>query len=625
MADELTLARDFPAADEAAWRALVDKALEGAAFETLVSRTAHGLPVQPLYRETDWASARDASGAPGAAPFTRGLRADHDPALPWDIRARITHPDPAVANARALEALAGGASSLAVVVDPAGARGVALASRSDLERALEGVDLAIAAVALDAPEGAVAGAEPASWLAALAAERGPATRVALGIDPFSRLALGVANGAEGPLAQALELAAGPLANHAAATVLRADARVVHEAGGTEVQELAYLAAATAALMRGQILAGASPLMAARALRCTLAVGCDYLVELAKLRAARRMVARVLGAFGADAAASGLTIEAVSSRRMLTRRDPWTNILRATAACFAAGVGGADVVTARGFTDALGEPGPLARRLARGTQLIAQEESHLGRVIDPAGGAWAVERLADDIARAAWEMFQSIESDGGLAAALAGGEFQRGIADARAAMVNAVARRTQHVTGVTDFPLLGEETPSVEHVWSDPPAPAGPHALAPLRLAEPFERLRDLADARRAEGRPPAIFLACLGPAAEHGPRLGFAQNLFAAGGIETPAASGGAAELAAAFRGSGLALACLCGTDKRYAAEAAGTAAALVEAGARGVWLAGRPGATETEWRAAGVTHFVHLGQDAAAELAQLHAALAGA
>ena len=287
----------------------------------------------------------------------------------------------------------------------------------------------------------------------------------------------------------------------------------------------------------------------------------------------------------------MKLQAVTSRRMLTRRDPWVNILRNTAACFAAGVGGADIVTVRAFTDAMGLPGKLARRLARNTQVIAQEESSLGKVVDAPGGAWAMEKLGDDLAKAAWALFQQVEREGGLVKALQAGGFQTGVAEARAARMKAAAKRKELVTGVTDFPLLGEEVPSVEVVnlpaivrraaeasgrapaarsWFSLKTAATDRATLadlsrtadedgaeaepfwPIRLAEPFERLRDLADQRTAAGRAPKVFLAALGPLAEHSARLQYAQNFFAAGGIGAVPSSGDAVWLAQAVETVGL-------------------------------------------------------------------------
>jgi methylmalonyl-CoA mutase len=318
------------------------------------------------------------------------------------------------------------------------------------------------------------------------------------------------------------------------------------------------------------------------------------------------------------------------------------------------------VTVRAFTDAMGHPGRLARRLARNTQVIAQEESSLGKVVDAPGGAWAIEKLGDEIAQAAWEVFQQVEREGGLVRALQAGGFQQGVAAARAERVKAAAKRRELITGVSDFPQLVEERPSVEVVnvsnivkraaeasgrapadrtWAALRAAAADKATLadisrtgdagaeaepfwPVRMAEPFERLRDLADARTAAGRAPKVFLAALGPLAEHTARLMYAQNFFAAGGIGAVPSNGDAVWLAQALEQSGCALACLCGADKRYAAEAADAAKALKAAGVQRLYLAGKPGELEQQLRAAGVDEFIHIGVDVLASLELAHAEL---
>jgi len=663
MADDLPLSAEFPHADEAQWQALAEKALDGAPLSKITTKTEHGVPVKPLYRAPDWAP--DASGAPGQAPFIRGARAINDPYLPWDIRQVVAHPDPVLASDQVMEALEGGVSSIELRVDAAGEHGVVARSAVDIERVLRGVKLNLATIALE-PAGAstTQGVELAAVLAEAVGQSGAAgAMIAFNVDPIGALArTGALPGpADEEIAQAAGFVRDAGGQFPQATFLRADGRPVHEAGGTEVQELAYLVAAGADYVRALMTAGLSADEACRSLLFTVSVGADYHVEMAKLRAARRMWARIAGAFGASEAASGMKMQAVTSRRMLTRRDPWVNILRNTAACFAAGVGGADIVTVRNFTDAMGLPGKLARRLARNTQVIAQEESSLGRVIDPAGGAWAIEKLGDDLAEAAWALFQQIEREGGLVKALQAGGFQTGVAEARAARIKAAARRKELVTGVTDFPLLQEETPSVEVVnlpaivrraaeasgrgpanrdWATLRAAAADKATLadlartaddtgaeaepfwPIRLAEPFERLRDLADQRTMAGRPPRVLIAALGPLAEHSARVQFAQNFFAAGGIEAATVTGDLAAIAQAGRDSGCQLACLCGADKRYATDAVEAARALKQVGLARIYLAGKPGEQEIAWREAGVDEFIHVGVDVLASLEKAHAEL---
>jgi methylmalonyl-CoA mutase len=663
MADELPLSAEFPRADEAQWQALAEKALDGAPLSKITTKTEHGVPVKPLYRAPDWAA--DASGVPGVAPFIRGARAVNDAYLPWDIRQVVSHPDPGIAADHAMEALEGGCSSIELRVDAAGEHGIVARSAVDIERILRGVKLDLAAVALEAAGASTAqGIELAALLAAShATGSASTTQIAFNVDPIGALArTGALPGrADDEVSAAALFARDAAAEYPLATTIRADSRPVHEAGGTEVQELAYLIAAGADYVRALMTAGLNADAACRQILFTASVGADFQIEMAKLRAARRMWARIATAFGATGASAGMKLQAVTSRRMLTRRDPWVNILRNTAACFAAGVGGADIVTVRNFTDAMGLPGKLSRRLARNTQVIAQEESNLGRVIDPPGGAWAIEKLGDDLANAAWTLFQQVEREGGLLKALQAGGFQSGVADARTARLKAAAKRKEPITGVTDFPLLQEEVPSVEVVnlpaivrraaEASGRAPTGRTWAAlrlasadkatladlsrttdedgaeaepfwPIRLAEPYERLRDHADQKTAAGRQPRIALAAIGPLAEHSARVQFAQNFFAAGGIDAVTVTGDSATLAQAVKQSGAAMACLCGSDKRYAEEAVAAAKALRAAGVSRLYLAGKPGERERELRAAGVDEFIHVGVDVLASLELAHAEL---
>ncbi len=333
--------------------------------------------------------------------------------------------------------------------------------------------------------------------------------------------------------------------------------------------------------------------------------------IAKLRAARRLWARVQDAL--DLTSQPMKLHAVTSARMLTRYDAWVNMLRGTAACFAAATGGADVITVRAFNESFSVPEELGRRIARNTQIMAMEESGLGRVADPSGGAWFTETLAEDLAQAAWAEFQLIESEGGLVESLVAGKLQARVADKRATLIKDIGRRKVPITGVSEFPLLDEIPAPVADIVSPPPGdgidPLGLKALIPdfaaapgedtvaepltwISLAEPFETLRDRSEAHlEIAGTRPAIFLATLGPLAEHTARADFARNFFAAGGVEAktaPVPPKDAAELAAAYKASGCKIAILCGSDKRYADDADGAATALKEAGVAALWLAGK-------------------------------------
>jgi methylmalonyl-CoA mutase len=292
--------------------------------------------------------------------------------------------------------------------------------------------------------------------------------------------------------------------------------------------------------------------------------------------------------------------------MTTRRDPWVNMLRTTVACFAAGVGGADVVTVQPFDAALGLPDAFSRRIARNTQNLLVEEGSLARVLDPAGGSWYVESLTEDLAQAAWAWFTEIERAGGLAAALDSGLVGERIGRAWESRAARLATRADAITGVSEFPNLAETLPQRRPAADRRPTGGLPR----VRAAQAFEELRDAAD-RAADAAPtrPAVYLATIGPVARHTARASFAANLFQAGGLATPAGDG-----ASGLADAGTAVACICGTDDDYATRAADLARELRDAGATSVWLAGRP-----DLAVDGVDGYVYAGCDA---LQTLHTVL---
>ena len=597
--------------DEAAWRVLVEQGLKGAKWDRLVGKTSDGIALEPLYRETDAATASDASGFPGAAPFVRGAR---DGA--WLIRQAYTHPDLEKTNAAILADLAGGAAAIELVIDPRGEHGVAISDGASLDRALAQVILEAAPISLDA--GAF-GLQAASLLEAkLRGVAAPGT--AFNVDPIGVLMRDGAIGAD-DMAKAAQFAARVRKQIPAATALRVDARPVHEAGGTEAQEIAAALAGGIAYLRALTDAGLTIGDAAASLAFAIGIGPDVLIETAKLRALRLCWARVVEASGAAPADRAARIHAFTGARMLTRHDAQTNILRITTAAFAAAIGGADVITTSNFTDALGGPTPFARRVARNTQHVLLEECRLGHVADPAGGSWFVEKLTRELADKAWALMQQIEAQGGIVATLQSGWLQNAIGEARAARQRAIATRRETITGVTDFPLLGAKAPEVDA--SDRRLPAGKaqaNALPAIRWAEPFEALRD-----RAEPASPRVFFANMATLAEFGPRSQFSRNLLAVGGIAALGAEEAHATMDAlidAFRASGAKVALITSTDACYADHAENCAQRLKAAGADWVTLAGKPGENEAKWRAAGIDQFVFVDQDVLKEHETLHAAL---
>ncbi|MBS0363741.1 MAG: methylmalonyl-CoA mutase [Proteobacteria bacterium] len=471
MADAPALTADFAAATEAQWRALVDKTLGETPFESLTGATAEGLAIAPLYAQ-----------APAAQAPARAVPADRA----WDVATLTAHPDPARANAEILADLRGGSAAAVIRIDPTGAAGVAIGSAADLARALDGVILEFAPVALDA---GFLGPQAADWLAA-AAKASPTALVRFHLDPLSAFA--EAGASPGPIEAHLISAANTAVRLAEtypqSQLFLASGRAVHEAGGGEAGEIAFAAAAAVAYAKALVRAGLPMADAFGRVTLGLSADADYFTTIAKLRAARAVWARIAQACGADPTAR---IEARSSRRMLAARDAWTNMIRLTAAGFGAAVGGADSVILGNFTDALGLPSAFARRQSRNTQLVLMEEAHVGRVADPAAGSGYVESLTDQIARAAWTKFQAIEAAGGAVPALQGGRIAEAVDAAKAARP-----AEPRIIGVTAFPPA-QETPVEVELAAARPAQTQPSArlpgpdsacppLKPIRIAEPFE-------------------------------------------------------------------------------------------------------------------------------------------
>jgi methylmalonyl-CoA mutase len=312
------------------------------------------------------------------------------------------------------------------------------------------------------------------------------------------------------------------------------------------------------------------------------------------------------------------VAAETAWRMMTHNDPQVNILRTTIATFAAAIGGADTITVLPFTSASGLPDAFARRVARNTQLVMIEEAGIGRVADPSAGTGWSEVLTSELCHAAWALFQETERAGGAIAALEAGLIQSKVAAARAERERAIATRKDALIGANEFPDLSEMPVAVLNVARTSVAPmpvAIPtEPLAQMRLAEPYEALRDASDRLLATtGARPKLFLANLGASADFTERATFATNFFAAGGIEAISNDGFANRdaLVAAFKASGARLACLCGTNPVYDQEAADTARALKAAGARRLYLVGRPEAHDAPWQTAGIDTFLHAGCDA--------------
>ena len=557
----MSLAADFDPAGRDQWMELVEQVLRGAPFDKkLVHKTYDGVAIQPLYTGDDHAG--DTS-LPGAAPFTRGSRVAGGA---WQVRQAHSR---ATGNRAVLDDLSGGADAIELHIDGE-------TSREELEELLDGVPATV-------PIMLAPGSEAAIWhLVDLWDSRGVARHEALGgfgMDPRDPA---VAEAVANTLSR----------NYRNVLVAAVDGARLADQGATEAQELAGSLADGVAYLRACDQAGLDLAAAADRLEFRYATGVDQFLTMAKLRAARWLWARVTQACDIEPAAQRQ--HAVTAGAMMTRRDPWVNMIRTTVACFAAAAGGADAITVSPYDSAIGVPDPLGLRIARNTQLLLREESHLYQVIDPSGGAYYIESLTDALASEAWGLFQELES---------GESLSERIDAAHEARSRDVATRRLPLTGVSEFPDLDEQAVDRPLAASDPGL---------RRLAEPFEALRDAADASSSR---PTAFLASLGTIAVHSARTTFSANLLAAGGISAIGGDGydTPAEAASAWKASDTSIAVVCSSDDMYEEHAAAAVAALREAGCGYVLLAGRP---DDRWGADG---YIFMGCDALAALRAIH------
>ena len=686
---QLRFAEDFPLPTYEQWVAEVEKALKGAPFDKrMYTKTYEGVTLRPIYTRRDWPPEGDPSGFPASMPFTRGARPAGNRVNDWDMRQWYGYPDAAKCNDIILNDLAHGVTSIHIVLDAAakagldpdqddgaeklvGAKGVSIASLDDLDRLLTNVLPELITISLGAGAQFIAAAGLLDALWRRRGVRADAAKGAFNADPLGVLA---GSGSlpvtpEVALAQMADLAAYTAKTWPLATAVAVDTSPYHDAGANESQDLAISMATAVAYLKAMTAGGMSVDDACRQILFTYPITCDQFLGIAKLRAARKMWARIAEACGASEPARAMRLDAVTAWRMFSKRDPWVNMLRTTVACFAAAVGGADSITVWPFDAAIGLATELGRRIARNTQVVLAEEFNIAKVIDPGGGSWYVESRTDELAKVAWAEFQGIEEAGGILAGIRDGSIAKKIADSWVQREGALVKRRDPITGVSEFPNVLEtpvdvEQPDMLGFWRTaadrvkaartdagdtsavvdavkaavaggvaPAAaaaaaagatigqlaaalagtPATVSALPRHRVAELFEEMRDAADAYKEKtGARPKIFLVNLGNVAQHTARATFAKNFLEVAGIEAIGNAGfaDAVACAEAFKDSGAKVAVMCSSDPIYEQLAEPVAQALKAVGCSYLFLAGAPGDKKDLYKQAGIDDFIFIGGD---------------
>lgn len=594
----LTLGSDFEPVSDDKWRELVEKTLRGKPFEkAMISKTYDGLPVHALYTQHN--------STVGPRPNVR----EGD----WNVAVPHWNPDVAASHDAILEDLERGANSVAVRVQAGAFPGIEI---TDLEALFEGVYLNMMHFTLI--PGEEFAASSAAMLELIEKRNYDKSEIygCLGVEPLSTLAQTgrLLTSAEEALADSVAIAKQVAAEFENLATFMVDGGLYHIGGATEAQELGLMLATGLQYLKAMEAAGMELSVAARQIHFSLVADADIYLTISKFRAARLLWQQILESCGVSDVRMNLS--GVSSLRMVSARDPWVNILRGTAACFAAGVGGADTICVLPHDTMLGMSSAKARRIARNIQIVLQEESALSSVMDPAAGAYSFETVTTELSKEAWKYFQRIETKGGVLRALQNGSVQQDMIEAWAARQKNIAARRDPITGVSEFPDIHEKG-----IADIGPMPSAPVSLKPAgetvqpilfhRLAESYEAFRALSDGLSENGLKPSIFLANIGTAVDYTARATFAKNLFEAGGIETIPSDGGddLSIITEAYAASGSRLAVLCASDSLYEEYGSGLVKALVNAGAK-VFVAGKPDNIEALTEA-GLLGAVYMGCDA--------------
>lgn len=681
------LLEEFPPHSYDEWKAAAEALLKGAPFEKkLITPTYEGFSLQPIYRRQDIENLPHLKQMPGSGNYVRGRKAAGNLSATWEISQELPISLPEEFNKAALYELERGQSELNIPLDKpsrrgrdsdtcckgcVGENGLCVSSLADLEKALENIHLDYISLYLHTGINSLA---IAAFLLAYANKRNlpfDHLRACVGSDPLGTLTV------KGELPISLELAYRDMAALTRFAVEEApqlqtilvQGHPYHEAGASSSQELAFALATGVDYLRAMQERDLEPDLAAPKMRFALSVGGNFFIEIAKLRAARILWARILEAYNVPEESRGMFLHARTGQWNKTLFDPYVNMLRTTTEAFSAVIGMCDSLHVAPFDEVLRPSNEFGRRSSRNIQHILAEECELVRPIDMAGGSWAIESLTDQICQAAWATFQEIEKEGGMAKALAAGIPQAKCAETAQSKKANLAKRRDTLVGTNIYPNATEGAPEccgadtsglyskreadvaaarsaadgaavktalarlegehtftdliaaaqagataealTEVIWAEPGEILSVEPLVLRRGAEDFEDLRNSAFAQlEAKGKLPQIFQANIGPSRMYRARADWTSSFFQVGGFEMLSDQDFETPDAAvqACKQSGAPIAIITGTDDTYAETIATLAPKLREA-CPGLYVivAGAPGDNEAAWREAGVDDFVNI------------------
>ncbi|WP_245705315.1 methylmalonyl-CoA mutase family protein [Alteribacillus persepolensis] len=638
---------NFSTPSDKEWQDRAEKSLKGKTVEeALYTKTDEDIMLKPLYRKKDRDRLLHKNTMPGQFPHIRGMRTAPQR---WNVTQSIWERTPKRANEEIKEGLQKGQHAIRIrwndtVTKRKGmnhqpsASGVLVTDVADMVTLLQGIDLETTPLHLET------GADPlplfAMWTSALDIIGVSSPRGSVAADPLGNWL--VAGHLPAPVDTCFDHAAQAASwcrdNHIPVQTMLVSSEPYHNGGASAVEELAYSMACATTYVRELHKRGITIEDSAASLLFRFSAGSNFFMELAKFRAARALWSNILQAFGMEEEKRVMTLHGITSSRTKTALDPYVNILRAATEAFAAAAGGADDVEVTPFDAAFQRPSTFAKRIARNTQTILQEEAFIGSTIDPAGGSYYVEQLTHELAEKAWELFQDIEADGGMIQSLLSGKPQELIKNKRQLKEKQIDKQKRVLVGANKYPNVDEkpisafpETDEQEvlayitaktdkqqnaksgcHVQTVEEAEkavqggallhqltssqSGPSItpVTALRESEKFEKLRQQAQAYQEQHEKPlSALLVTLGSLAEHKARADFSAAFLQTGGFHVQQTGGVKSVEEAVHKAvsSTESIVVLCGQDAAYDKLAAGIVEKIkAKAPEKTILLAGKTG-----------------------------------
>ncbi|MCT8139226.1 methylmalonyl-CoA mutase small subunit (plasmid) [Anaerobacillus sp. CMMVII] len=614
---------DFPIPSYEEWKIAVEKSLKGAPFSKLLTRTYEDIILQPMYQQRDVKNLAFSNTVPGDFPFIRGTDQVAGEKS-WLVAQEMIHPLPEILNEWLKNDLSKGVNAINLVINDelklaTGKRsfsqtGAGIYTLADLETIFENIDVTEFPILIECGTNhSVLGLIAAyyqKYNLPLKSLRG-----CIGTDPISMLLK------EGTLPNDMAIYLDQMAsaikwrleNDIELKLITIDGNIYHNSGANAVQELAFMAATGVYYIRELQERGLSIDQIASSISFSISIGSNLFMELAKIRSARMLWATIVKAFGGEERSQKLHVHARTSQWTKTVYDPYVNMLRGTVEAFTAALGGVDSLHVSPFDETFTLPSDFSRRTARNIQLIIQEEAHVLKTADPAGGSWYVEHLTDEIGKKSWKLFQQIEEVGGMYTAIQNGLPQKLIKEVSSQKKVDIEKRKLKFVGATMYPnsdeLVKKRDDQVLHelleqrfntikqksavsvsissqnMMSDiidafeigasvndivralgSSNVASVEKLETYRATEDFEELRKINDSKKQAGRPANVFLTSMGPLSHHKQRSDFIASFFETGGFQVLRNDGfkTTAEAIQATIQTDSSIAIICGKNKSY-------------------------------------------------------------